>query len=472
MQLQYGKHTAKNENLQSKAKHEAEGTSALQAKLGSRAFPWVCRVQMSWVSVAGARERGGDAVESWKETSRRRGIRAREAAMASPNNIADQIVNAVQNAVNSQDFTNLQSTIERSIGSAAESIGRGIAQASDGIRRGQEQYAQIQQRKRHEEQLNALYAKPTSQRGAGVALVTGGVMVAVPALATGIALAAIGVSAGFAVLAIGAAASAGLIFAGSRKAQLARSFERYRNAIDVRESFSLDQLAATVSETPDRVRKNVRALLACGMFKQGALDDDETTLYLTTDAYQRYLQTRAESLHQQNLIEAARAAEAAKTASLTPEQRRLLERGEAFIDQIRAGNQAIPGAEISRTIDQIERVVRAILDCAAEDPRVIDDLDHLMDYYLPTTVKLLDAYQDLDAQPIQSESIVQSKREIEGALASLSTGFEKLLDSLFRDRTLDVSADISVLHTVLAQEGLVASPFDNADATTRNPANH
>ena len=105
-------------------------------------------------------------------------------------------------------------------------------------------------------------------------------------------------------------------------------------------------------------------------------------------------------------------------------------------------------------------MVRAILDCAAENPEVIGDLDRLMDYYLPTTVKLLDAYRELDGQPIESDGIRESKREIEGALGSLNTAFEKLLDSLFRDMSIDVSSDISVLHTVLAQEGLVDEPFE------------
>lgn len=82
-----------------------------------------------------------------------------------------------------------------------------------------------------------------------------------------------------------------------------------------------------------------------------------------------------------------------------------------------------------------------------------------MDYYLPTTVKLLDAYKELDAQPIQGENIQKSKKEIEAALDTLSTAFEKLLDSVFKEMAWDVSTDISVLHTVLAQEGLVEDPF-------------
>lgn len=81
---------------------------------------------------------------------------------------------------------------------------------------------------------------------------------------------------------------------------------------------------------------------------------------------------------------------------------------------------------------------------------------------LPTTVKLLETYRELDSQPIQSDNIVDSKREIEKALDSLSVAFEKLLDSLFRDVATDVSSDITVLRTVLAQEGLTESPFDKA----------
>lgn len=77
-----------------------------------------------------------------------------------------------------------------------------------------------------------------------------------------------------------------------------------------------------------------------------------------------------------------------------------------------------------------------------------------MEYYLPTTIKLLQAYQDLDAQPVQGENIISSKKEIEKTLDTLNRAFEKLLDDLFQETAWDVSTDISVLHTMLAQEGL------------------
>ena len=122
--------------------------------------------------------------------------------------------------------------------------------------------------------------------------------------------------------------------------------------------------------------------------------------------------------------------------------------------QIRACNDAIPGEEISEKISRMELIVRRIFERAEAHPEVVPDLKKLMDYYLPMTVKLLNAYADMDAQPVQGENIQASKKEIEATLDTLNLAFEKLLDDLFRDSAMDVSSDISVLNTLLAQEGL------------------
>ena len=198
--------------------------------------------------------------------------------------------------------------------------------------------------------------------------------------------------------------------------------------------------------------KNVKAMLGKGLFRQAALDDSESFLIMTREAYGQYRQAQNEAQARQRQESLARSVEpTAQAQPLADDARALLQRGEGYVAKIRSINDAIPGDEISRKIDRIECVVRTIFQRAAEQPRVIDDLGKLMDYYLPTTVKLLEAYRDLDAQPIQGESIQASKREIEATLDTLSGAFEKLLDSIFRDVAWDVSTDISVLHTVLAQ---------------------
>ena len=65
----------------------------------------------------------------------------------------------------------------------------------------------------------------------------------------------------------------------------------------------------------------------------------------------------------------------------------------------------------------------------------------------------------MDAQPVQGDTIQNSKREIEATLDTLNLAFEKLLDDLFEDTAMDVSSDISVLNTLLAQEGLTQDDF-------------
>ena len=127
--------------------------------------------------------------------------------------------------------------------------------------------------------------------------------------------------------------------------------------------------------------------------------------------------------------------------------------------KIRQSNDAIPGEEISAKISRMELLVQKIFERAKEHPEVIPDLKRLMNYYLPVTVKLLDAYEDMDRQPVQGENIRSSQKEIEDTLDTLNSAFEKLLDSVFKDVAWDVSSDISVLNTVLAQEGLKEDDF-------------
>ena len=109
---------------------------------------------------------------------------------------------------------------------------------------------------------------------------------------------------------------------------------------------------------------------------------------------------------------------------------------------------------MSEKIDRIELLVRRIFERARSNPEIIPDLKKLMDYYLPMTVKLLTAYADMDAQPVQGENIQSSKREIEATLDTLDQAFRKLLDELYQETAMDISSDISVLTSMLAREGL------------------
>ena len=84
-----------------------------------------------------------------------------------------------------------------------------------------------------------------------------------------------------------------------------------------------------------------------------------------------------------------------------------------------------------------------------------------MSYYLPTTLKLVQAYCEFDQQSVAGENVAAAKKEIEDTLDTINTAFANLLDSLFEDAVMDVSTDISVLETMLKQEGLTGSDFNS-----------
>ena len=206
-----------------------------------------------------------------------------------------------------------------------------------------------------------------------------------------------------------------------------------------------------------------------GFFLEEHLDKEETCLITTNETYRNFERSRLElearqkqEAEEKTLLAAREAAERQRKAASAPnaQVQEVLDRGDAFIAQIRSCNDAIPGEEISGKISRMELIVQRIFERAEQHPEIVPDLKKLMDYYLPMTVKLLNAYAEMDRQPVQGENIRKSKQEIDSTLDTLNQAFEKLLDSVFEDTAMDVSSDISVLNTLLAQEGLTGSDFD------------
>ena len=133
--------------------------------------------------------------------------------------------------------------------------------------------------------------------------------------------------------------------------------------------------------------------------------------------------------------------------------------GQETIRQINEANVAIEGEVISLKLDRLEKVITKIFEFIEENPGGIPEIRKFMGYYLPTTLKLVSVYRDLDAEPIQGANILATKKEIEDTLDTISHAFENLLDSFYEDTAMDVSTDISVLNTMLAQEGLTKRDF-------------
>lgn len=237
-------------------------------------------------------------------------------------------------------------------------------------------------------------------------------------------------------------------------------FRSYIRILGNREYCNIRELAERTGKSVKYVTKDLERLLLGGWFLQGHMDEEKSCLIVSNDMYEQYLSLQAE----RRRVEAAEASmrrfeeqrrEQRKSyRKISPDVRAVIEEGEEYIRKIRACRAAIPDSEMSAKISRMETVIHRIFDKVEHSPEDVEDIRRMMDYYLPTTVKLLEAYQELNAQPVEGENIRSSKLEIEKTLDTLNAAFEKLLDNLFQDTAWDVSSDISVLHTMLAQEGL------------------
>ena len=231
-------------------------------------------------------------------------------------------------------------------------------------------------------------------------------------------------------------------------------FRQYVSVLRDREFCDIKEIASATGRDVRKVLKDVKKMITKGWFCQGHLDEKESCLMVSEHAWNQYTALMEDMKQRKAEEQAAQKKMREEYDRLSPEVQKIVQAGDEYVRRIKAANDAIPGEVISAKISRMELLVDRIFDRVEQNPDSVNDMRRMMDYYLPTTMKLLEAYEELDAQPVQGENIISSKKEIEDTIDTLNIAFEKLLDSLFQDTAWDVSSDISVLHTMLAQEGL------------------
>lgn len=143
-----------------------------------------------------------------------------------------------------------------------------------------------------------------------------------------------------------------------------------------------------------------------------------------------------------------------KVSTGDPEVDKIIEEGYKYLHELRDVNIRIPDEVMTKRIDRMEAASADIFAYIAEHPEKAAEIRRFMNYYLPTTLKLLNSYDKLSRQRVKGENIQKTMFEIEGMMETIAGAFEKQLDSLFDDDALDIAADISVMESILKQEGL------------------
>lgn len=248
-----------------------------------------------------------------------------------------------------------------------------------------------------------------------------------------------------------------LVVRGKKTKDLTKSYFHFANAIGSREYIAINELAAMTDRSRDDTIRDLKEMKKRGFLTHAWLDQGETTLMLTAQAHQDYLQAEKARMERERAEAAAAPVReaAAQQEKKNAEVEALLQDGENYLNRIRAYNDAIPGQEMSDKLDRMALIIERILTQVRKDPDSAQSLRRLMNYYLPTTMKLLQAYTELDQVPNPGETVQQTRSEIESAVDTINQAFEKLLDSLFQDMNWDISSDINVMKHMMAQDDLL-----------------
>ncbi len=137
-----------------------------------------------------------------------------------------------------------------------------------------------------------------------------------------------------------------------------------------------------------------------------------------------------------------------------PEVDAVLKERDRAISEMRRLNENIPDEKISAQIDHLEEVTKKIIEQVAAKPEKLPQIRRFMDYYLPTTLKILNAYDRMGSTGISGENIDATKDKVERMMGTIVAAYDKQLDSLFGEEALDISTDITVMENLLAREGL------------------
>ena len=137
----------------------------------------------------------------------------------------------------------------------------------------------------------------------------------------------------------------------------------------------------------------------------------------------------------------------------------ILKQGTEAVEKIQQLNDEIPDFKLSAQIKQIEVLTEKIFAYVREHPQDVRQIRQFLNYYLPTTIKLLEQYVVLQKQGMRMGNIDEGMKKIEDMLDKIIVAFQRQLDGLFESSVVDITADIQVMEQMMASEGLTGRDF-------------
>ena len=226
---------------------------------------------------------------------------------------------------------------------------------------------------------------------------------------------------------------------------LARRFGKYLACAHGQDAVSLKKLADTAEVPQRKVERDLEIMIEKGLWGKNAYVD------LSSDM----------------LFRSPEAAEAYFAPRQTAQEPAPAEQGySGILREIRRANDRIADPVLSQKIDRLEEVAGKIFRIIEKEPAKKGKAGTFLNYYLPTTQKLLNSYAEFEEAGVSGENLNQAKAKIQSTMDSIVAGFERQLDELYRADAMDIDSDIRVMETMLRRDSAtVADDFGLGGST-------
>ena len=244
--------------------------------------------------------------------------------------------------------------------------------------------------------------------------------------------------------------------------------QRYITVVGDRSVISISKIASIMNISEKKACKDLQEMIDNGMFGEDAfIDIKSRTLVMSMDSLDEIpdIENIVNDDYDTTLFNSKQAKKfdrdnKAQDSSSESDNNETDDDNDEFhilLKKIRAADDAIADDEVSRKIRRIEEVTRSIFEHVDQKPEKLSQIRSFMNYYLPTTLKLLDSYSQIEKLGVEGENIYSARTNIEKILDMLVIGFENQLDKLYKSEEMDISSDINVLEQMMYKDGLATN---------------
>ena len=235
-----------------------------------------------------------------------------------------------------------------------------------------------------------------------------------------------------------------------REIQFARRYRQYQKLLQYHTVVFLKDLSVAARVQIKQVYRDLNKAIDSCLIPQGHFGTNHLIFIVSDEAYRKYRENQSafDRYYKKMLADRDRSGERSAYVQ------NILDSGKDYVAKIHSLNDLIKDKVITEKLNRMEQIVATIFSEVDINPKQADKLGMLINYYLPTTEKLLEAYVDLSEKQVQGRSVQKTQKEIEDAIDKINRAYSNILDQIFQEQEMDVASDISALSVMMRQDGL------------------